>query len=83
MDASESSADGSVTPSAALLKTHELAALLRVDYRVAARLVRLGEFPTAFKVGKSWRIPVSDVEQFRRSHGPSANAPSGGCEAGS
>ena len=47
------------------LTVEELADDLRIHRKVAERYVRGGQFPNAFKVGRDWRIPRSDVEAYK------------------
>lgn len=47
-----------------LLTLCELAGHLRVHENTARRLIAKGEFPTAFKIERDWRIPVADVNAW-------------------
>ena len=43
----------------------EVAATLRVNYMTIWRMIQRGQFPGAYRVGKSIRIPQSDVTAIR------------------
>ena len=47
-----------------LLLSDEVARLLRVHRRTVLRMIGRGDFPGAFRVGWSWRIPAGDVKQY-------------------
>lgn len=48
-----------------LLTPDEVKDLLRVAGGTVRSLLRSGEFPNAFRVGKrQWRIPRSDVDRY-------------------
>lgn len=46
------------------LGLRELAALLGVSYHKAARLRRGGVFPGAYRIGRQWKIPASDLRDY-------------------
>lgn len=49
-----------------LLTAREVAGRLRVSERTVQRLARGKKFPSAFKAGRAWRIPLVDVEEYIR-----------------
>lgn len=49
------------------LSASDIAKLENVSAMTAARWVRKGYFPNARKVGKSFRIPLSDYHKWRES----------------
>lgn len=58
-----------------MLNVQEIAAQLRVHQRTVLREIKRGHFPGAFRVGRVWRIPASDLRAYverRRGHQVSA-----------
>ena len=51
----------------------ESAALLRIGERTANKLVRSGRLP-AVKVGRSWKVKLSEVDQWVREGGAADRA---------
>jgi len=49
-----------------LLDTSTIAARLGVAVPTVARWCRDGRFPNAFRVGRSWAIPATDLDGFER-----------------
>lgn len=47
-----------------LLSAKEVARRLAVHDSTILRLLYRGEFPSAFKVGRVWKIPQADVEAY-------------------
>lgn len=47
-----------------LLSTQEVAGQLRLSARGVIKLIHRGTFPNAFKAGRAWRIPESDLEEY-------------------
>jgi excisionase family DNA binding protein len=47
-----------------LLTSQEVAAQLRISDRTVLAMIARGEFPSAFKAGRNWRISSADVEKF-------------------
>ena len=56
--------DGMTATAQTLFTLCELAGHLRVHENTARRLIAKGEFPTAFKIDRDWRIPVADVDAW-------------------
>ncbi len=48
-----------------LLKIKEVAAMFRVSRQAVAQWIEQGLFPNALKIGKTYRIPLSDIEAFK------------------
>ena len=48
----------------ALLSVLEVARRFAVDDSTIRRMLYRGEFPNAFKAGRVWRIPETDVEAY-------------------
>jgi excisionase family DNA binding protein len=46
------------------LTKKELAERLRLHRNAVARLLADGRFPGAFRIGRQWRIPASDLRVF-------------------
>lgn len=44
----------------------KLAGILHIRPQSAQRLVQIGRFPHARKVGKAWRVPLDDVDEYIR-----------------
>jgi len=44
----------------------ELAGILHIRPQSAQRLVQVGRFPNARKVGKAWQVPLDDVDAYIR-----------------
>ena len=55
----------------ALLNVHEVAEIFRVSYMTIYRLVRDGEL-RSIRVGRSYRIPRSAVDEFVVTHATAA-----------
>lgn len=56
----------------------EVAAELRLNRRTVLTLIRQARFPSAFRAGRDWRVPASDVEAYiasTRVGRPQATAP--------
>ena len=47
-----------------LLSVLEVARRFDVDDSTVRRLLYHGQFPNAFKVGRLWKIPETDVEEY-------------------
>lgn len=47
-----------------LLSSQEVARQLAVHESTVVRLLHRGEFPNAFKVGRAWKIPQTDLEAY-------------------
>lgn len=64
-----------------ILTIKEVAAYLKVHERTVYRLANKGEIP-AFKVAKTWRFRLCDIEQWIRAQmGASAAGEEGGSKA--
>lgn len=48
----------------ALLSTQEVGGRLALDDSTIRRMLYKGEFPNAFKAGRAWKIPESDLEAY-------------------
>lgn len=49
--------------------TYEAAQILRMTQRNVAGICKRGEFPRAFKKGKTWLIPDEDIKIYIFTHG--------------
>lgn len=49
-----------------LLTSRQVAKRLETTERTVLREIKRGKFPNAFKVGWSWRIPKSDLDDYVR-----------------
>lgn len=47
-----------------LLTSRQVADQLRVTERTVVREIARGRFPNAFKAGRAWRIPRSDLSDY-------------------
>jgi excisionase family DNA binding protein len=47
-----------------LLSAQEVASQLRVSDRAVLDMIYRDDFPNAFKAGRAWRIPESDLEEY-------------------
>jgi excisionase family DNA binding protein len=63
-----------------MLGLAQVVQMLRVSGKTGWRLVNKGVFPGAFKAGRDWRIPASDVDAYiaaRRVRPPAPQAEGG------
>lgn len=49
-----------------VMKISEIAKKVKVNNNTVTRWCNKGYFPNAFRVGSSWRIPRTDVENYIR-----------------
>ena len=49
--------------------TYEAAQILQMTQRNVAGICKRGEFPRAFKKGKTWLIPDEDIKIYIFTHG--------------
>lgn len=47
-----------------VMKISEIAKKFKVNSNTVTRWCKEGHFPNAFKVGSSWRIPRTDLENY-------------------
>ena len=62
-------------PHAHVLTAAQISDVLQIGETTAIKLIRGGSFPGAFRVGRVWRVPASDVTAFMSSGGTVSREP--------